>query len=82
MNQRTRNMLRLLVCMVSAIIVFPRQVHAEILVFAIEAVIYCTFLKRVSEKKDNSDYTLYAFVANGISFVIGLYLASHLPGIF
>lgn len=54
----------------------------EILVFAIEAVIYCTFLKRVSEKKDNSDYILYAFVANGISFVIGLYLASHLPGIF
>ena len=54
----------------------------EILVFAIEAVIYCTFLKRVSDKKDNSDYILYAFVANGISFVIGLYLASHLPGIF
>lgn len=54
----------------------------EILVFAIEAVIYCTFLKRVSEKKDNRDYILYAFVANGVSFVTGLYLASLLPGIF
>ena len=54
----------------------------EIFVFAIETVIYCTFLKRVSEEKDNRDYILYAFVANGVSFVIGLYLASLLPGIF
>ena len=29
MNQRIRHMLRLFLCMISAIILFPRQVHAD-----------------------------------------------------
>lgn len=54
----------------------------EAVVFGIEAVFYCTVLKRISVKKNNGFYILYSFVANMISFVAGLFLYSILPGIF
>ena len=55
----------------------------ELIVFALEAVLYCTILKRVSKKKkDNGYYSLYSFVANLVSFGAGLFLAAKLPGIF
>ena len=54
----------------------------EAVIFGIEAVFYCTVLKRISVKKNNGFYILYSFVANMISFVAGLFLYSILPGIF
>ena len=55
----------------------------ELIVFALEAVLYCTILKRISEKKkEDAYYTLYSFVANLISFGAGLFLAAKLPGMF
>ena len=54
----------------------------EFVVFAIEAVLYCTILKKVSEKKKNGYYVLYSFAANTASFVVGFFLARILPGIF
>lgn len=55
----------------------------EIIVFVIEAVLYCTLLKKVSEKpKKNWFYVLYALVANALSFGAGFVLAGVLPGIF
>ncbi len=54
----------------------------EAVVFGIEAVFYCTVLKKISVKKNNGFYILYSFVANMISFVAGLFLYSILPGIF
>ncbi len=54
----------------------------ELLVFSIEAGIYCDALKAVSEKKKDGYYVLYAFVANALSYVTGVYLACILPGIF
>ena len=55
----------------------------ELIVFALEAVLYCTILKRISEKKkEDAYYTLYSFVANLISFGAGLFLAVKLPGMF
>ncbi len=54
----------------------------EIAVFAIEAVLYCTILKKVSEKKKNGYYVLYSLAANTVSFGVGLWLARIIPGIF
>ena len=55
----------------------------EIIVFALEAILYCTILKKVSEKpKKNWYYVLYAFVANALSFGAGFVIARILPGIF
>ena len=55
----------------------------ELIVFALEAVLYCTILKRISEKKkEDAYYILYSFVANLISFGAGLFLAAKLPGMF
>ena len=54
----------------------------EAVVFGIEAVFYCTVLKKISVKKNNGFYILYSLVANMISFVAGLFLYSILPGIF
>ena len=57
-------------------------VFFEIIVFALEAGLYCRFLKRVSPKKENGDFVLYSFIANSASFWVGYYLATVLPGIF
>lgn len=55
----------------------------ELIVFALEAVLYCTILKRLSEKKkEDAYYILYSFVVNLISFGAGLFLAAKLPGMF
>ncbi len=54
----------------------------EIFVVAIEAALYCTILKKVSEKKKNWYYVLYALVANAVSYGVGLYLAIAIPGMF
>ena len=55
----------------------------ELLVFGMEAIVYCMWMNRLSEKtKPTWFYVLYAFVANGVSFVAGIYIANLLPGIF
>ena len=55
----------------------------EIVVFAFEAVLYCTLLKKVSEQpKKNWYYVFYALVANAVSFGAGFIAAQQLPGIF
>ena len=38
----------------------------RVIVFALEAGLYCRFLKRVSPKKENGDFVLYSFIANCI----------------
>ena len=64
-----------------AFVVF--YVLLEIIVFMIEAILYCIILKKVSEQpKKNWYYTLYAFVANALSFGAGIILARILPGMF
>lgn len=55
----------------------------EIAVFIIEAIIYCSILKKISDiQKKNWFYVLYSFVANAISFAAGLIIAHLIPGIF
>ena len=55
----------------------------EIIVFVLEAVLYCTLLKKVSEQpKKNWYYVLYALVANAVSFGAGFIVSRMLPGIF
>lgn len=55
----------------------------ELIVFALEAVAYCLWMNRLSEKtKPTWFYVLYAFVANAVSFVAGFYIATHFPGVF
>ena len=55
----------------------------EILVFVLEAVLYCIWMRRVSEKPRRWwFYALYALVANALSFSGGLVIAQLLPGIF
>ena len=57
-------------------------VFFEVIVFVLEAGLYCRLLKKVSERKENWYYVLYSFVANSASFWVGYYLATVLPGIF
>lgn len=55
----------------------------ELVVFAVEAVVFSAFLPRVSRgpvKKGKAVW--YAFAANALSFLAGLGLAKALPGIF
>ena len=55
----------------------------EIAVFVIEAILYCTIMKKISEKpKRNWFYVLYALIANAVSFGAGFIVAQMLPGIF
>ncbi len=55
----------------------------ELLVFAVEAVLYCRLLKKKSEKeRANWFYVLYALIANAVSFGAGFLIAQLLPGIF
>lgn len=55
----------------------------ELLIFVAEAVVYCLVMKRWDEKtKPTWFYVLYAFTANAVSFVTGVYIANVLPGIF
>ncbi len=55
----------------------------ELVVFVLEALLYCSLMKKVSETpKKNRFYIFYALVANAASFAIGLWIATVLPGIF
>ncbi len=55
----------------------------ELIVFVLEAAVYCKRMNRLSENaKPKWFYVLYALVANGGSFVAGVYVAKLLPGIF
>ncbi len=55
----------------------------EIIVFVLEALLYCHLMKKRSEApKRNRFYVLYSLVANVASFAIGLWIATVLPGIF
>ena len=55
----------------------------EIAVFVIEAILYCTIMKKISEQpKKNWFYVLYALIANAVSFGAGFVVAQMLPGIF
>lgn len=53
----------------------------ELLVFALEAAIYCIFLTRNRERQPK-ECIAYAFVANLISFLAGFGIAKLIPGIF
>ena len=55
----------------------------ELAIFALEAVLYCIWMKKLSDKpKKSGFYVLYSFVANAVSFGSGLLIAMWLPGIF
>ncbi len=55
----------------------------ELLVFVIEAILYCKVMKKISEtRKENWFYVLYAIIANAVSFGAGFIAARLLPGIF
>ena len=55
----------------------------ELLVFGTEAILYCVWMNRLSGKiRPTWFYVLYAFVANAVSFVAGIFVANWLPGIF
>lgn len=48
-------------------------INYEIIIFVLEAMLYCTILKKVSDKpKKNWYYVLYALAANAFSFFTGL----------
>ena len=48
----------------------------ELIMFAIEAMLYCKFLGRYADKpRTNRYYIVYAFVANLISFAAGFFIA-------
>jgi hypothetical protein len=53
-------------------------VWMELLVFTVEALIYPAFFHKYSRVK----LTLYALIANAVSFGVGLYIAHLIPGIF
>ncbi len=53
----------------------------ELLVFAVEAAIYCIFLTRNRERQPQ-ECIAYAFVANLVSFLAGFGIAKLIPGIF
>lgn len=58
-------------------------IFIEIVVFILEATVYCILMKKLSEShKKNIFYVLYALIANGISFGTGMLIAEWLPGIF
>lgn len=56
----------------------------ELLVFIIEAIAFSVLLYRYSNKKPAKKWlaSLYAFVSNAISFILGFFIAYIVPGIF
>ncbi len=55
----------------------------EILIFALEAALYCALLPKYGKiKRGSRIIILYAFVSNAVSFGAGLALAHFIPGIF
>lgn len=54
-------------------------IQFEIIVVALEAVLYCTILKKVSDRPEkNGEYILYALVANAVSFGTGVVVSPFL----
>ncbi len=55
----------------------------ELAVFAIEAILYCYLMKKVSEYPNrNRYYIIYSFVANAASYLVGLHISKTLPKLF
>jgi len=55
----------------------------EIVVFAIEAIIYTRYIGKFTEKPVKKGKAIvYAFVANAVSFGVGICIANILPGVF
>ena len=54
----------------------------EIAVFALEAVLYNVYIKKKAVEYSTKKATVYALVANAVSFAAGLVLAHIIPGIF
>lgn len=84
MNTVTQIILNMLLNVINyqmAFVIF--YVLFEVIVFAIEAVVYCKWLSNFSEQpKKRWFYVVYALAANAVSFVAGIYVAELLPGIF
>lgn len=58
-------------------------VKLELFIFAIEAFLYATVLPVISENKTRKNSAvMYAFMANLVSFIVGIFLAMMLPAIF
>lgn len=53
-------------------------VFLEVIVFALEAVIYSAFIKDKGKRRN----ILYALISNGVSFAVGLLISHVIPGIF
>lgn len=65
----------------NAFIVF--YILMELLVFAIEAVLYAALMNRYAEKKRTRKfYVIYALAANAVSFGAGIVIANVFPNIF
>ncbi len=55
----------------------------EIIVFALEALLYSAFMKKLGSKERKARfYIIYSFVANAVSFGAGFIAAKIIPGIF
>lgn len=54
----------------------------ELIVFAVEAVVYCFLLRRGAQKTPVWKCITYALVSNAASFAAGIALAVFIPGIF
>lgn len=51
-------------------------VFLEIIIFVLEAVLYCKFMKKLSDKqRKNRYYILYALIANAVSFGAGVLIS-------
>ena len=54
----------------------------ELVVFALEAILFCRLLRRSAAKPTIVRIVLYTLCANAASFIIGLWLADRLPYLF
>ena len=57
-------------------------IFVESIIFLLEAVAYAVFLPRISPTEKRGKAILYAWVANTLSFVLGMGTAILIPGIF
>lgn len=57
-------------------------IFVESIIFLLEAVAYAIFLPKISSTEKRGKAILYAWVANTLSFVLGMGIAILIPGIF
>ena len=57
-------------------------IFVESIIFLLEAVVYAIILPRISPSEKRGKAILYAWVANTVSFVLGMGIAFLIPGIF